>query len=162
MKRSLTIAVIAGIAFIASTAAFAQDWTKAQKEVLQIVEDNWLKTKTGDIDGMAATIHEKYQGWNNELPLPANKEQVLKIYKYLNEVSKLTDYTINPARITVTDNAAVVDYYFSFQLSTPAGDKKAVKIYTGKNVEFYIKEGGKWLLLGDMTAYDDNEMEKSD
>jgi hypothetical protein len=161
MKTSLRIAMIAWIAFIASTAVFAQDWTKAQKEVLQVVEDNWLKTKTGDIDGMAANIHEKYQGWNNEAPLPMNKERVLKVYKKLNEISKLEDYSINPARIVVTDNAAVVDYYFWCQVSNMVGEKKAMEESHGKNVEFYVKEGGKWLLLGDLTLFNENEKKDS-
>lgn len=30
----------------------------------------------------------------------------------------------------------------------------------GKNVEFYVKEGGKWLLLGDMTVNDMKDMMK--
>jgi hypothetical protein len=157
MKTSLKIAVIAWIAFIASTAVFAQDWTKAQKEVLQVAEDNWAKTKTGDIDGMGANIHEKYQGWNNEAPLPMNKEQMLKVYKKLNEISKLEDYSINPARIVVTDNAAVVDYYFWIQVTNTVGDKKAMEEIYGKNVEFYVKEGGKWLCLGDLTLSNENK-----
>jgi hypothetical protein len=33
-------------------------------------------------------------------------------------------------------------------------DKKQVH-EKGKNVEFYVKEGGKWLLLGDMTVNDE-------
>jgi hypothetical protein len=161
MKTSLRIAVIAWIAFIASTAVFAQDWTKAQKEVWQVVEDSWLKVKSGNIDGMGANIHEKYQGWNNEAPLPVNKEQMLKMYKKMNEISKLEDYGINPARIVVTDNAAVVDYYFWVQETNTVGEKKSMEEVYGKNIEFYVKEGGKWLCLGDLTVFNENKKEDS-
>ena len=153
MKASLRIAVIAFFAFIAATTAFAQDWTKAQKEVWQVVEDSWLKVKNGDIDGMSAYVHEKYQGWNQEAPLPMSKEQMVKEYKSMKDVSKLVDYSLNPARIVVTDNAAVVDYYFWFKETSTTGDKKEMAEYYGKNAEFYIKEGGKWLLLGDNTYF---------
>jgi len=27
----------------------------------------------------------------------------------------------------------------------------------GRNAEFYVKAGGKWLLLGDMTVYEEEE-----
>lgn len=161
MKTSLRIAMIAWIAFIASTAVFAQDWTKAQKEVWQVVEDTWAKAKTGNIDGMGAYIHEKYQGWNNEAPLPMTKERVLQVYKKMNETSKVEDYGINPARIVVTDNAAVVDYYFWLRETNTTGEKKAMEETVGRNVEFYVKEGGKWLLLGDMTVFNENEKKDS-
>jgi hypothetical protein len=153
MKTSVRIALIACFAFIASSALFAQDWTKAQKEVWQVVTDSWAKTQTGDLDGMFATIHEKYQGWNNESPLPISKETVMKWYKSMKETSKVDDYELNPARIVVTDNAAVVDYYFWLKETSTVGEKKEVKEYYGKNAEFYVKEGGKWLLLGDLTIY---------
>lgn len=150
MKTSVKIALIAWFAFIAST-AFAQEWTKAQKEVWQVVEDSWAKTKANDLNGIAAYIHEKYQGWNQESPLPMTKEQVMAWFKRMAAISTLDDYSLNPARITVVENSAVVDYYFWYQVSNLPPEKKETKTYYGKNVEFYVKEGGKWLLLGDLT-----------
>jgi hypothetical protein len=161
MKTSLKIAMIAWFAFFAST-AFAQEWTKAQKEVWQVVEEQWAKTKAGDINGALAYIHEKYQGWNKEMSLPVTKEMTMKWFKKINEISKLDDYNLNPARITVTDDAAVVDYYFYYQVSMLQGDKKEPKTFYGKNAEFYVKEGGKWLLLGDMTITNEEKAEKAE
>jgi hypothetical protein len=160
MKTLVKIAWVAIMAFIATSGALAQEWTKAQKEVWQVVEDSWAKTKTGDLNGMFAYIHEKYQGWNKEAPLPTTKEQVMNWYKRIMETSKLDNYGIDPARITVTADAAVVDYYFWYNVSILQGDKKDMKNYYGKNVEFYVKEGGKWMLLGDMTITDEQKAEK--
>lgn len=42
---------------IATTNTFAQELTKAQKEVWQIVEDSWMKWKSGDIEGVTAFMH---------------------------------------------------------------------------------------------------------
>jgi len=44
-----------------------------------------------------------------------------------------------------------------FQVSNTVGEKKAMEESHGKNVEFYVKEGGKWLLLGDLTLFNENE-----
>jgi hypothetical protein len=40
------------------------------------------------------------------------------------------------------------------------GDKKEQEQMHGKNAEFYVKEGGKWFLLGDMTTFEEKEENK--
>lgn len=154
MKTSLKCAVVALTAFIATTTAFAQEWTKAQKEVWQVVEDSWTKWKAGDSEGATACIHEKYQGWSDDAPLPMTKEKVIQWSQEMKNIMKIEFYSINPARIVMTENAAVVDYYFMLSATYTWGEKKEMKESQGKNVEFYIKEGGKWLLLGDMTVHE--------
>jgi hypothetical protein len=156
MKTSLKIIVIVIAAFMATT-AFAQEWTKEQKEVWQVVEDSWTKWKAGDVEGSIASIHEKYQGWNDESPLPLNKEMVKAWFNEMKEKGKVDFFRLNPARIVVSGNAAVVDYFFDLSVTYAVGEEKKQETAKGRNAEFYIKEGGKWLLLGDMTAYDDEE-----
>ena len=34
---------------------------------------------------------------------------------------------------------------------------KKEKKMEGRNVEFYVKDGGKWMLFGDMTYFDDDD-----
>jgi len=43
MRTLLKWTVVAFIAIITTTTAFTQEWTKAQKEVWQVVEDSWTK-----------------------------------------------------------------------------------------------------------------------
>lgn len=160
MKTSVKCAVVVFAAFLAATTAFAQEWTKAQKEVWQVVEDGWAKWKAGDVEGSTAFLHQNYQGWSDDVPLPMTKEKVIQWYQEMKAVMKVEFYGINPARIVVTENAAVVDYYYSFAATFTWGEKKELKEMQGKNVEFYVKEGGKWLLLGDMTVHE--EKGKSD
>jgi len=156
MRTSLKFAVVAFTAFIATT-AFTQEWTKAQNEVWQVVEDSWTKWKAGDLDGSTAYLHEKYQGWNNQIPLPITKGQVIKSNQELKDIMKLETFSLNPARIVITENAAVVDYYFSAEATYTRGEKKELSSFHGQNAEFYIKEGGKWMLLGDMTTIKEEE-----
>lgn len=56
-------------------------------------------------------------------------------------------FIVGPARITVIDNAAVVNYYFTVSETITMGDEKKQQEFKDKNAEFYVKEGGKWLLL---------------
>lgn len=140
-----------------TSTVIAQEWTKEQKEVWQNVESLWSKWKSGDVAAVSAGFHEKYQGCNGEMPLPMGKEKMVKMFQDMKDMMKIDYYSIEPARITVTAKAAVVDYYFSYSVTTTMGDVKKQEEGKGKNVEFYIKESNKWLLLGDMSIYEDPE-----
>jgi len=152
MKTLLKIAVFAIVTLIVASSSFAQEWTKEQKEVWQVVETGWAKYKAGDVTGGMVLIHEKYQGWNAEIPLPLSKDDMKKWYDEMKDFLKVNYYFISPARIVVTDDAAVVDYYYEVETTYTWGEEKKTTDREGKNVEFYIKEDGKWLLLGDMTV----------
>ena len=157
MKTSLKIAAVALVAFFATTSAYAQEWTSAQKEVWKVVEDSWTSWKAGDVESSTAGIHEKYQGWNDESPLPLSKAMVKVMYNEMKEKGKVDYFGLNPARIVVVEDAAVVDYYFSLSVTYTVGEVKKQEAVKGRNAEFYVKDQGKWLLLGDMTVYEENE-----
>jgi hypothetical protein len=156
MKTLLKLTLVAIIA-VMTTTVLAQEWTKTEKEVWQAVENSWSNWKAGNIDAMTANVHEKYQGWSDESPLPMDKEATIKWFQSMKDVQPLRNYMINPARIVVTENAAVVDYYFTFTFTYTMGEEKKRIELQGKNVEFYVKEGGKWLCLGDFSFYDDKD-----
>lgn len=153
MKTSGKFVLVAFIAMIATTAV-AQEWTKDQKEVWQTVKNTWEMWKAGDLEAAVAALHPKYQGWSSNMPLPMDKESIMQMFQSMKDIMKIESYQINPARIAVADNAAVVDYYFQFSATYTMGENQKHVKYHGKYVEFYVKEGGKWLLLGDMTVYD--------
>ncbi len=156
MKTLRKLALVAFAALI-TTSIFAQEWTKEQKEVWQVVENSWMKWKAGDVDGATAYLHPKYQGWDGESPLPMNKDAVIQWFRAQKERMTVNGYMINPARIVVTENAAVIHYYYSFSVTYTAGDQKKLEEGGGKYVEFYVKEGGKWWCLGDMSLEEDEE-----
>lgn len=145
--------------FVLSTAgiAHAQEWTKDQTEVWKVVQDTWKSWKTGDVNVMAANFHDKYQGWSDESPLPIGKASMLEWYNSMKDALTVSYYSIEPARITVLKSAAVVDYYCSFNMSWNMGGEKGTEEVKAKIVEFYVKEGDKWLLLGDMMVHDDDD-----
>lgn len=152
MKRIYGVIMMVLMAFIASSGAYAQEWNKAQTEVWQVVTNSWNAYQNANIDQVMAVIHPKYQGWDNLTPLPYSKEKSRQQISDWFKIKKLEYYDIEPARITVLDNAAVVDYYYAYSSVNLLGEKKESKERKGITTEFYVKEGGKWLLLGDMTA----------
>lgn len=149
----LTVALTC-LAFLGANTLLAQEWTKEQKEVWKTIEDSWEAWKTGDVDKTFDFIHDKYMGWNNEQPLPMSKDQWMKSYNMNKDYMKVQSYNLNPARIVVDGNNAVVHYYFDFYITITKGDKQKEKGMSGKNAEFYVRQNGNWLLLGDMTYID--------
>jgi len=141
------------IAFLGASTLNAQEWTKDQKEVWKTVEKSWENWKAGDLDAAFKLVHDKYMGWNHEDPMPTNKAKWFKSAKMIMENGKLVYYDIEPARIMVHGDVAVVHYYFEYTASSTKNDETKEFSVKGKNAEFFVKEGGKWLLIGDMTFW---------
>jgi hypothetical protein len=160
MKNLKQFLVLAVFVLFAASVTHAQDWSKEQTEVWNVVKATWAGWKAGDATTVMASVHEKYQGWSDESPLPMGKQGMLDWYNSMKDVMKISYYTIEPARIVALKSAAVVDYYGSFFVSWDMGEDKGSKEIKGKFVEFYVKEGDKWMLLGDMMAHEEGEDEE--
>lgn len=159
MKKVLHLVLTAFLMliFLSTTSLQAQEWNKEQLEVWKVVEDTWMKWEKLDIEGAMENFHEQYQGWNADYALPTDKEKLTKRFNMMKEMMKITFWDLNPARITVTENAAVVNYYYELTFTMKMGEKTKDVTYNGKNVDFFVKDGGSWKLLGDFTAEEDND-----
>lgn len=152
MKTSIKFQWVVLITFFAATTLSAQEWTKEQLEVWKGIEEGWKIVTSFDVESMNAAYHEQFQGWGNDTYLPISKEMALENARVYTAMGvKINFFRINPARIVVTDNAAVVDYYFAYNVTEPNGNGETENLtVSGKRVMFLVKEGGNWLLLGDM------------
>jgi len=157
MKTNLKVAVLAVLLVFAASVSMAQEWSKEQTEVWKVVQDSWKGWKAKDVNAVAASVHEKYQGWSDNDPLPIGKQSMIEWFNSMKDAMTFNYYNIEPARIVVLNSTAVVDYYFYFNLTWKMGDKVESEDVKGKVVEFYVKEGGKWLLLGDMMVHEEKD-----
>lgn len=146
--KKLKMIVFVLCTFLFVTSALAQEWTKDQLELWSRIEATWEKWESGDFDGTLAFFHEGYIGWNSEYPMPSDKAKIAKTWGMMKDDFQVMFVDLEPVRIVVVGNAAVAHYYFSFYASF-MGKEESIK---GKNSEFYVKEGGKWMLLGDHTT----------
>ncbi len=160
--RNYFVIAFTCIALLGSSTLFAQEWSKDQKEVWQTVENGWAAWASGNMEGAFDGIHDKYLGWNNERPLPMSKAKWQEMYKKYSEFMKVQYYDLEPARIVVEGDNAIVYYYFSFYSVFEMGDIKEEEDVKGRNVEFYVKDGGNWLMMGDMSYYEENDDDDDD
>lgn len=157
MKKIMQTAVVAILFFFIAGMVSAQEWTKEQTEVWKVVQNTWKGWKNGDATAVAASFHDKYQGWSDDSPIPIGKQSMVDWYNSMKDAISISYYSIEPARITVLKSTAVVDYFYMMNVSWGMGDAKESKEMKGKIVEFYVKEGDKWLLLGDMMVHEDED-----
>jgi len=139
------------IAFLGTTRVNAQEWTADQKAVWQEVENMWANWKVSDIDGAFANIHEDYLGWNNSVPMPMSKAKWANSMQDFSKSIGNQYYNIEPARIVVYKNVAVVHYYFDYSFELNTGEKKEKHAYSGKWTAFFVLEKNLWVMIGDFT-----------
>lgn len=156
MKKMYVLSMVVAFMLTAGITS-AQEWSKEQTEVWKVVQDTWKGWKAGDATAVAASFHEKYQGWSDDSPIPIGKTSMMEWYNSMKDAMTVSYYSIEPARITVLKNSAVVDYFYHMNISWDMGGEKGSKEIKGKIVEFYVNEGGKWLLLGDMMVHEEDE-----
>lgn len=79
------------------------------------------------------------------------------MYEWMTANSEIQYFMLDPVRIVVMKDVAVVHYFFTFLSQRTDGDETINETMSGKNAETYIKKSRKWLLLGGMTILDDDD-----
>ncbi len=153
MKKLINYTAIAitMIAMFGTLTLNAQICTKEQKAVWQEVENMWTNWKAGDLDAAFANVDKDFLGWNDEDPMPLSKDKWVNPMKETLNMRTKINFSIEPARILVRDNAAVVHYYYKYSFLYTDGEESNKISYEGKWTEFFIKDDGKWMLIGDFT-----------
>lgn len=124
----------------------AQEWSAAQKAVWNNVTAYWDMFAKGDADGMLSYFHADYQGWDMNDPLPGNKAETEKGIKHFLKDNSIVMYNIKPVGINVQGNVAIVHYYYEMTIMNAEGKENNTR---GRWTDVLMKQGDKWLLIGD-------------
>jgi hypothetical protein len=144
--RSSIIVLLLGILIFSVVPVAAQEWSSAQKEVWQNVNDYWALFAKGDVEGFSDYFHEKFSGWPSSSNHPQDKSERVKFIKYFLPKSKVVFYTLTPAAIVVHDNVAVV-HYFYYMVSQDKDGKENTD--QSGWTDILVKDGDKWVMIGD-------------
>jgi ketosteroid isomerase-like protein len=123
----------------------AQQWSDAQKEVWEGVENYW-KISTSDPLEFLEYFDDSYLGWSYDNETPGTKDAAVKSFKYWTTKGKRQFYTLTPARIWVEGNFAFAHYYYSEVTERNDGTPRQEK---GRWTDILMKKNGKWMLVGD-------------
>jgi ketosteroid isomerase-like protein len=126
--------------------SFAQEFSSAQKEVWRNVETYLELERKQDLEGFMSYFHERYRGWPSGSPLPIDKATARELIAHDMATRKVLVERAQPVAIEIHGNIAFVDYYLS-QVTKDADGKE--KTETERWTAILIKEGDKWLMVGD-------------
>lgn len=127
--------------------AFAEEWwTEAQKEVWKTVEARWELIIKGDAKALTANPHEGALSWWPQQLNPVGKEYLEGAYKGWFGLNQPVSYELNPLAINIVRNIATVFFYSKWEGKAPP------EPYSGRNFQVYIKQDGKWRMLGSMSS----------
>ena len=146
MRKFIVAVLFLLVAVSALPALCAEQWTPEQKEVWVMEEKLWSLTKPADLEEIMSMYHPDYRGWNYMSALPGGKDRVRKWMDYMLNSGEMLIYDIRPVDIFVRGNFAFTHYYYRIITKDKKGEEK---MEAGRWTDILMKEGGKWLLIGD-------------
>lgn len=142
----LTTFLLLGCLVLSAAPLTAGDWSKDQEEVWKTVETYTSLAAAGDVEGFLSYFHKDYAGWSYDAQIPYGVESVRKWAGYFLPKREMLVYEITPVAIKVHGNFAFVHYYYTQAYKDSEGK---MKYETGRWTDILMKDGGKWVMIGD-------------
>lgn len=139
---------VLGAAFLLSalvtTSAMAQNWSKAQSAVWDVVLASYEDIKNGDATWSEKWVLPNAMVWGGAYPMPRSRDSVMRwdSYQIPNSKTHVADYS--PTAIVVHDSTAVAHYYYSSATESKDGERETTH---GRCTDILAKEKGKWRFI---------------
>jgi ketosteroid isomerase-like protein len=146
MLRSGERILICLSVLLATVPLSAQEWSAEQKEALAFEVAYWKAFADRDQAATLALMHDDYRGWGYESALPGGKASAKTSFAHSFPATKVFYHEVTPIAILVRGNLAVVHYVVGAHYTNEKGEHESGE---QRWTDTLIKEGGKWLLLGD-------------
>ena len=144
LKKTFTFLLLVMTTISWPAISLSQEWSSEQLEVWELSKKMFKFWAERDLEGVMSCQHENYIGWFGDAPFPEDKNASRNWESYNFGNQKIHHYEIKPISITVTDNVAIVNYY----LTARREDEDGNRITHSKFTEIFLRENGKWLILG--------------
>lgn len=141
----LTLVVLA-ILVIWPSSSRAQQWTAEQMEVWKAVEDCWVVWFQHDVQAHKACFHDDYQFWPAGQAAPFGKDRLEPYWKYVRDAQSVLAYDVDPVKITVHGDAALVHWSVFIWSRGPNGELAGADSY--QEAMMMVKDGGRWRYFG--------------
>ena len=146
LKAKVSIPIIlCGIIVFWSIQAHGEEWTEAQKEVWNVIEDRWIRIVEGDLKTLEAGIHDDALSWRYTNNVPLKKNLITLGYERWVYYARPVTYELKPYAIQILGDIANVFYSYKW---------KAKKEFYGRTRVLLSlkKENGKWLIISALSA----------
>lgn len=124
--------------------AYAEDWTKEQKEVLAF-EEACITTK--DAADFMDCFHDDYVGWAVDSTVPLSKSDRQKPSADFFENNDAEVLLFKPVSVIVKGDMAVISYITETKSTNKTTGE--VTYSSGRWTDVCLREGGKWTWISD-------------
>ena len=144
--RNFVPIILWGMMVFWSTQAFGEEWTAAQKEVWNVIEERWIGLKEGDLKALEAGIHNEALSWRFTKEAPLKKNLTMLGYERWVSYARPATYEIKPYAVQIFgDDIANVFYSYKWEAKNEYSGHTRV-LMTLK------KENGKWLIISALSS----------
>jgi len=155
MKRVLLPVCVAYVLALLALPVQAQEWSPEQLEVWQTITKQWDMEKTGD-HTWVDELHDSFVGWPSDSQVPHNKQDVARFVAIDSNGSKIVLQHQQPLAIVVSEDTAVVHYFYTTIIDYDDGDRETVD---GRATDVLVRTGDRWQILSWVTDEEDDAHE---
>ncbi len=146
LTRGFAVFCAASLMMFTASPLLAQEWSAPQKEVWKNVEAYWALDAAGNTEGFLSYFHTDYMGWDNHRAVPGGKDAARKFITHGHKTSKTLIYDVQPVGIKIHGNVAFAHYHYVQITKDEAGKEKES---AGRWTDILMKQGDKWVMIGD-------------
>lgn len=149
MSKNLLSLAVAVLLF--PLCAVAQTWSEQQLEVWSLIEESWAAYATGEtgVAWLEEHLHPKFEGAGSLYPMPIGKKKLIEGMKHDRAITKSDFYVLEPQRIILHGDTAVVHYlnYWVYTTRATKGAAPTSGTRTRHQMAVFVRENGKWLQI---------------
>jgi hypothetical protein len=142
-RKRISLSCLATLLMI-PLAGNAQNWTAAEQEVLQAMDDCLQASKDHNQEAFLACVHDDFAGWNYGMPAPRNKEAIRRSWGLSDQ--ELVTWWIQPLTIKIHGNVAVINSYGYFPYRGSEGEEEWTR---ARWTDVMLKQGNRWVYIAD-------------
>jgi ketosteroid isomerase-like protein len=139
------ISLLLGIIIVFSGfQAFGEDWNDSQKELWQLIENQWKNSKQHDFNAFSDYYDfEDCIEWPSSKIFPlVGKNAILKSREKWFIYDKVESYELQPINIHIVGDVAIVAYQWKYEGSMFSR--------SSRQMDTYIKKNNKWNFIAGM------------
>jgi len=140
----------------ADAPATVQNTKAVEEEIWKLEEFYFTKMFDAQHDSALTVAHDKYLAWTDVNPEPSNKQETLTFLKKLLPAPSGIKVSLEHKGISLTDNAALTQMIRTVVI--PDTVNHTDKTIRTRITHTWVKDGGKWKMLGGMSFDLHNEV----
>jgi ketosteroid isomerase-like protein len=141
---SCSFLAVLGVGLLRPAALIAQEWSDAQQEVLDALQEYAQVSMTGDVEEIMSYFHTQFSAWDYAQEQPVALDAFRASIDYYYSEYRQTSFDIQASAIHVYGDVAIAHLYYQEAFTDEAGVETPV---SGRWTATLVKNNGRWLFL---------------